>query len=370
VEIHAGALYMQPELRPFGTLVLNSNGTQGEFHSAGVLPGGGSLLAAAFPIGRERPLTLGAAVFLPFSTMIRVSGSPVNYPFYPLYNDISRNFFFVVGAGMEVIDGWGLGVNVRSTTKSVASYTLRADNSVNYSASAVEAKGESRLSFSLVYDNVRSGGKTPYSAGAMYRAKSGLETKLVADVTAFVPVQGELVSLPAYTPSEWVLMGSWRLGERLTIAGDFSWVKWSEYVSPYGSGNINSYVIGSARQEAGFRDIATYRFGADYGVERPGRNLRKLSYRLGYAYFPSPVPDQSGDTNFVDCDRHSVTAGFGVGIAHPWRDSDTIDFDLFAQYHALNDREVRKAGATNVGAPGYRAGGKIWLYGAGANLKF
>ncbi|MGZ3695657.1 MAG: hypothetical protein ACXWQO_16215, partial [Bdellovibrionota bacterium] len=194
VEVDLSAQYFDPKLRPFGTVVLNSGGNLGNFDTAGVVAGGGTLVGIALPFGRVRPLTLGAVIYLPFTTLIRISGQPVDHPFYPLYSDIARNFFFSVGAGYELFDGLALGMNMRSTTKSVANYTLRTSNSVNYSASVVEGKSESRPSFSVVYDNERARGAnaTAYSVGAMYRAQAGLETKLIADVTAFVPVEGSI----------------------------------------------------------------------------------------------------------------------------------------------------------------------------------
>jgi hypothetical protein len=370
VEVSAGIQYMKPVLKPFGSLVLNSNGTLGEFRTAGVMEGGGNLLAFAFPIGRKRPLTVAASFYLPFTSLVRVSGAPVNYPFYPLYNDISRNLFFVVGAGYEIFTGWAFGVNVRSTTKSIALYALRADNTVNYSASAVEARSQSRLSFSLLHDHARVNPESRWSLGAMYRAKAGLETKLSADISAFVPVQGELTSLPSFNPAEWVLMGSWKPNSILLLSFDAAWVRWSEYVSPYGSGNINSYVIGSTRRDAGFKDIPVPRVGAEFAWDREGKSVRKLAYRMGYLYHPSPVPEQKEDSNFVDNDRHSFTAGLGLGFKNPWREDSLIDLDLFAQYNWLVNRTIRKNSSTNIGAPGYTSGGKIFLYGLAGSIRF
>jgi Outer membrane protein transport protein (OMPP1/FadL/TodX) len=372
VEVSVAAQYMAPGVKPFGTLVLNSNGTLGQFNTAGVLPGGGSILGFALPIGKERPLVLGGAIYLPFSTLLRVSGSPVDYPFYPLYNDISRNFFFVLGAGYELFDGWSLGLNVRSTTHSNTSYVLRSDSSVNYSASAVEARSDSRLSYSFVYDQGRRHPEVehPFSAGAMYRAPAGMESKLGADVTAFVPVQGQLVSMPFYTPAEWVLMGSWKAFDHWTFSGDFSWVKWSKYVSPYGVGNINSYAVGARQQPADFHDVAVYRLGAEREHLLDFHSLKRLVYRAGYQIHPSPAPDQHGDTNFVDNNRQMFSAGLGLGWLNPWREASLIDLDFFFQYNWLLRRQVVKDTSTNVGSPGYSTGGNILLFGAGGSLRF
>lgn len=369
VEVGAGGLYMDPRLRGFGTLVLNSNGTRGEFKTAGVLPGGGSLASIALPLGLHRPVVIGGSIFLPFSSIIRVSGSPLNYPYYPLYNDISRNFSFVLGAGYELFDGFALGINFRSVTKSATFYTLRSDSTVNYSANATEAKSESQLSFSVVYDHGRRSPERPYTVGAMYRAQAGLETRIAADVTAFVPVQGEIISLPAFTPEEWVLMASTRFGDHLTLGLDAAWVRWSKFSSPYGSGNINTYIFRSSL-DSGFKDIPVLRFGADYGKALGGSWFKKISFRGGYLYHPSPVPDQTGDANFVDNDRHMFTAGFGLGVPSPTKEGEILELDFFTQYNWLKSRQVTKASATNIGAPGYKSGGRIMLYGMGATLKF
>ena len=371
VEIDFGAEYFQPNLKPFGTLNLNAGGTKGDFSDAGVLPGGGNLLAFALPLGSSRPLTIGGSIYLPWASLIRISGSPVDYPFYPLYTDLSRNFFFVVGAGYEPIDGWALGVNLRSTTKSNVSYVLRTDSSVNYSASATEAKSESRLSYSVLYDNERRHpGNAAFTVGAMYRGKAGMENKIGADVSAFVPVQGVLISNPSYTPAEYVLMGTWRAWPKWTFSAEVSRVKWADYVSPYGTGNINTYVIGDKAAQADFHDITVPRAGIEF-KEPIGREILKtLAYRLGYQYHPSPVPDQTLDSNFVDASRHLFSVGFGAGFANPWREADVIDLDLFFQYNLLKNRQISKATAQNVGAPGYVAGGNILLIGGGLTLKF
>ncbi len=370
VEFSFGAQYFDPRIKPVGTVQLNSNGTQGDFRESGVLPGGGSLIGFALPLGSKRPLTLGGAIYMPFTTLIRVSGTPVDYPFYPLYTDISRNFFFVIGAGYEFIDGWALGINMRSTTKSTVNYALRSDNTVNYSASATEAKSETRFSVSFLYDHARRNPEKPWTAGLMYRAKSGMETKLQADVSAFVPLQGELVSLPAYTPAELVLMGSLKAFKAWTFSGDIARVQWSKYSSPYGSGYINSYVLGNRQSSANFKDITVFRFGMQQEFPIGGGFLKSISYREGYQFHPSPVPDQTGDSNFLDNDRHMISTGMGLAVESPLRDNEVLDLDFFIQYNLLKSRSVRKSASTNIGAPGYETGGHILLYGMGVGMKF
>jgi long-chain fatty acid transport protein len=369
VEFSFGMQQFDPKIKGVGLVRVNSAGTQGDFRDSGVLGGGGSLISFGLPLGTQRPLTLGGAIYLPFTSMIRISGTPVDYPFYPLYTDISRNFFFVVGAGYEFVDGWAFGINFRSTTKSTVNYALRSDNSVNYSASATEAKSESRLSYSLIYDHGRRNPEKPWSMGLMYRGKSGMETKIQADVSAFAAVQGELNSMPSYTPAEIVLMGSFR-ARQWTFTGDISRVQWSDYQSPYGSGNINSYVIGERASKASFKDITVFRYGMQQEFPMRAKLLKKLTLREGYQFHPSPVPDQTGDSNFLDNDRHMFSGGLGFTLPSPLRENDTLDIDLFFQYNWLKKRTVVKDTSTRVGAPGYETSGSILLYGLGTTLRF
>jgi long-subunit fatty acid transport protein len=370
LEIDVGSEYLQPNIKPYGTLNLNSNGTKGTFSDAGVLPGGGTTIGIAVPLGPGHPVTIGFAGYIPYGTLIRVSSTPVDYPFYPLYTDIDRNFSFVLGAGYEFIDGWAFGINVRSTTVSTVSYVLRSDSSVNYSASATEAKSQSHLSYNLVYDNARRHPEHPWTVGAMYRAYAGMQTKIEADVTAFVPVAGVLVSMPSYTPAEWVAMGTWKPFEGFTVSAELARVLWSAYTSPYGSGNINSYVISGSAAPANFNDIWEPKIGFEEETIVNGKLIKKIRYREGYLYHPSPVPDQTGDSNFVDNSRHMFSVGAGAGIANPFKEADVIDLDIFFQYNLLKNRQISKLSSTNVGAPGYLSGGNILLMGGGVTLKF
>jgi long-subunit fatty acid transport protein len=366
VEAALGFQSMDPKLKPFGTLVLNSNGTQGDFASAGVLGGSGQNLAFAFPIGKkEHPFTVGAAFYLPSDSMVRVSGAPVNYPFYPLYNDIARNAFFVIGAGYELGAGIAAGVHMRSSIKSTAQYQLRADNNINYSASAVEARSTTRFSFALLWDLEKKFQK-PWTVGLSYRAKSYLETKLAADITAFVPIQGELVSIPAFSPAEWILSTATRIGGSTFVSFDLARIQWNEYTYPYGTGNINSFIIGQGQsRSAGFKNIWVPRVGME-------KRWSRWRLRAGYFYYPSPVPDQTGDTNFVDNKRHVFSAGLGYHMPKPWSDDPQqyLKLDAFFQWNELVERRIQKTRATNIGAPGYTTGGHIVVYGAAASLSF
>jgi long-chain fatty acid transport protein len=95
-----------------------------------------------------------------------------------------------------------------------------------------------------------------------------------------------------------------------------------------------------------------------------------LPLRAGYVYEHSPVPPQTGVTNYVDTDRHVLSAGTGFvwkepGVLVP----GNVRFDLHAQYSILPTRVTLKANpADYVGD--YRAKGSIFAVGANASLGF
>jgi long-chain fatty acid transport protein len=94
--------------------------------------------------------------------------------------------------------------------------------------------------------------------------------------------------------------------------------------------------------------------------------------RAGYAYEPSPLPEQTGVSNYFDNDRHVFTAGVGlVGDAsHP------LHLDAFGQVHFLPTRTNTKDASVTAndpnapGAPWVKAGGSVVVVGLTAGVSF
>jgi hypothetical protein len=82
---------------------------------------------------------------------------------------------------------------------------------------------------------------------------------------------------------------------------------------------------------AGFDDSYTVAAAFDYLVRTGTR------FRGGIAWHPSPVPAQSGRTNFVDNDR--IVVGLGAGNEFTFFER-TFQLDLGLQAHALLDKQT------------------------------
>lgn len=380
-EISIGLVNMDVHLNGFGTVVLNTTGTVGEFDSSGILGGRGQSIGILMPLGRKtRPLTIGVNVYLSGDSLSRVAGPPVNHPFYPLYQDVSRNTSYTVSLGYRVWNGLSLGFTGTTSLVSLADNQITANSNISFSASAVEVRTVFRPGLSAVYDfGFDEEKQDPYGfiVGLAYRAKSEMTTKLTVSAEVLnVPVVGELNSTPQFTPAEWTLSASKRMSDRWTVSADVSYIEWSAYKNPFGDTVINSFIAGGGEEFAGFENKIVPKLGAEYTWRTKKSMFRRFALRGGYFYSPSPVPDQVGDTNYADSNRHGISFGFGTSINNPWTEaapvseSQWIDFDLFVQLNYLERRDITKNSSTNIGAPGYTAGGNIWVYGLHTSLNF
>ena len=131
---------------------------------------------------------------------------------------------------------------------------------------------------------------------------------------------------------------------RLSLAADLFWYQWSEYPNPAPTLEIVSdlgTVAIPENPDPDFSDTFTPNFGVEY-ILSP-----LITLRGGYSYIPSPVPEQSGETNFLDGDRHLLTLGSGIFFRDPFDlFSRKVRMDVHFQYHLIGGREVRKNTAT------------------------
>ena len=119
---------------------------------------------------------------------------------------------------------------------------------------------------------------------------------------------------------------------------------------------------------AGFHDTLVVRTGVELGVMQ--RRRMSMVVRGGYAFEPTPVPEQSGETNFVDCDKHTIAAGAGLRL---WGLTAVLprpfDIDLHLAATILPERLTRKWSPVDTTGD-YRAGGVLWQAGLMTRLEF
>jgi len=86
--------------------------------------------------------------------------------------------------------------------------------------------------------------------------------------------------------------------------------------------------------------------------------------RAGYSFQKSPIGPQTGITNYIDRDRHTMAVGAGWAIDKPvsFLPGD-LRFDVHAQFNVLPDAVTMKSNPADF-VGDYSAGGFIWNLGA------
>jgi len=230
-----------------------------------------------------------------------------------------------------------------------------------------------------------------FDIGLVYRGEAKVElaidAQLEGDIDATllkVPARYTLVSHTAniFIPRQAVLGTSFHPNDKLNVNVDFTWVNWAAYQSPISETrttlevNVPPGLIElppnpkpTKASDPGFKNRIVPRVGAEYRVELTRRKLQ-LPIRLGYLFEHTPVPAQTGITNYVDSDRHAFSAGIGM----IWQDPGAVlpgdlRLDLHTQYSILPTRVTTKDSAADY-IGDYRAKGTIFSAGATLSMGF
>ncbi len=183
---------------------------------------------------------------------------------------------------------------------------------------------------------------------AAYRGELdlGLELDILANVDVAGVVTGDaIISLRAinyFTPHRVNAGIAVDVTEELTLTGEIGWQNWAAFeggvpdLRVIVALGISPPLVPALFPEDNFKDTLTPRVGAEWQAPI-GR--ADFAVRAGYAYEPTPVPEQTGLTSFADNDRHIV--GFGLGLTLRAFEpilTRPVSFDLGLQWHHLKSR--------------------------------
>ena len=165
-----------------------------------------------------------------------------------------------------------------------------------------------------------------------------------------IPLNIDVTSKLLYTPMQMVFGLSYRT-PNLVVATDISWNRWSDYEPPTLELALDIAIPvvpidlkDGVNPPPGTRDTWTPRVGAEWRFL--DREAADLFLRGGYAYEPTPLPEQTGITNYLDSDRHILSAGFGISLARLPLIGDLgknrIHLDLGVQYNHFESSTHRK----------------------------
>ena len=166
--------------------------------------------------------------------------------------------------------------------------------------------------------------------------------EIVADAVNYTAI-GELsnalrTNVHSWLPLTLSLGLSYRFYETpshvLSVVGTGMYRGWSEYQNRQGERPLPGYE---------WADTAAGSLGVRYSY------VRELEAFLDVTYEPSPVPLQTGRTNYVDNDR----TGLAGGVSYTWAIEDwdvSLRLGAQAQFHILRERHQRKIDPRVAGA--------------------
>ena len=324
-----------------------------------------------------RYLAFSIAVHLPDERVSRIRALPQRQPRWVLWDNRPQRLVITSSAAVDITEGLsvGAGLTFLANTAGTVHMTgtvdlLDADKTHLSNAVDVNLSAVRYVTAGATYRH-RSG----WSLGAVYRHDFVLRLDLAIDVQGDVVVDGNPVVPNAsffvrsinqnlYSPAQAVLaLGysrpTWQVGAEL------GWVGWSRFPTPTAEIELDLALqplevdlpIPAAPVPPHFRDIWVPRIGGE--VLAWTTDAFDVLVRAGYFFEPSPVPDQPGDTNYIDSQKH----GLSSGLALQWGPGDIVKgpltLNVAIQHIHLTQRKVEKINpADPVGD--FTAAGKSW----------
>jgi long-chain fatty acid transport protein len=358
----------------------------------------GGLVARGTVLGV--PVAFGLGTFLPDDGLSRIKALRQETPRWALYDERATILFLSadlaisplpwlsVGGGVAFLAATRGAFQIRGTANVLSPYDSQLEHEVNADLTSVR----------YPHLGLRAKVGDLGFVGLSYRGETKLKLSIDAHLGGIVDFSGiqvplqytlESRTLDEFLPQQIALGVSFRKVRDLTVNLDVVWVNWAAYESPTAQTKAHLAIVpppgapitlpGDPKPtvvvDPSFHNRIVPRIGIEGIVPLAGaprrvqgrtdeRRLLELALRAGYAFEASPVPDQIGITNFVDADRHIVTAGLGFALNAPTSIlPGTLHLDFHSYAAMLPERTTHKDNPADF-IGDYRASGSMLGLGA------
>ncbi|MBI4816318.1 MAG: hypothetical protein HY791_08670 [Deltaproteobacteria bacterium] len=338
-------------------------------------------------LGHALGFSLGLA--LPDELISRVRTRRESQPRFVLYDNLPQRLVVSTSLGVELLEGFAIGAGLTYIASTKGTLGVAGEVSASR-AELTRLVSEVDVTFSSVRTPAfgLSYSAGPLSFGITYRDEFVLELDLDVRVTGDVTLGDERLILvengsflldsfntDLFSPRQIAVGASFREGGWL-LAVDLTWAQYSRFVAPVSRldlqldlGELDFEVpLPDPPVDPEFSDIFIPRVGVEGELVRSEEWA--LLGRMGYAYQPSPVPSQTGKTNYLDGTKHVVSIGVGVEtnslsavLPQP------MSVDVSAAIIVLAPKAIEKANAADA-VGDYRSGGRVWTVAAMARFPF
>lgn len=340
------------------------------------------------------PLAFGVAVHLPNDRLSRVHSLKDETPRWEMYDNRSQLLFIATSIAVRPLP-WldvGAGVSYLAATRArmdISGVAVIPPGDPHDSQLRHEVDGDlTTVRFPILGARIHLSEKV--HVGLAYRGESKLDLKFSAylhgqvDYAGIkVPATYELVSrtYDVFHPRQAVAGVTWQVHRRARVGLDLTWINWSAYERPISNSStlLNVDIQGlplvippspkpTVGIDPGFKNRLQPRIGLEW-VALASPHV-ELPLRAGYVYDPSPVPSQSGNTNSIDTDRHTFSAGVGIRLIAPAEElPGDVTLDLHCAWSVLPARRFYKSNPADF-VGDYEASGSMLAVGATAGLGF
>ncbi len=319
----------------------------------------------------------GLGLHLNDQRVSRTRTLPRQRPRWEFYNNRPQRTFLATHIAIEPVPWLRIGGGIGFLSTSEVDLTIRG--SIDIAAPERRSALEHDLLANLVTTRFPQVGVQIQPTdwldfGAVYRGEYALSNTLTAEVgeadrsgpNAARLIAGDVeipaflgllsASTGAYVPHQISFGASVRPIPTVRIGVEVTWLMWSLYQSPIGLTELDiqidvppelagSIVIppltNTFPAQANFSDRVVPRIGVEWTALQ-SRDVG-VDLRAGYFYESTPVPEQTGEFNLVDTDRHAWSVGAGLEL-HGLRPllPGSLRFDVHLQYAWLPPRAMQK----------------------------
>ncbi|MCB1153489.1 hypothetical protein KDL45_07550 [bacterium] len=342
----------------------------------------GAVLPLPFGSWLEDRLAIGFAAFLPQGVFLALDVPYPEVPQFALLRNSGRQATILPTASLRIFDGLAIGGGAQlfSNTNGSINAVIDANGDVQTLVGQ-----EVYSSFAPTYGIFFKPGEfnalqalDGFGLGLVFREEFFMRYRIPLNTYLGVtPIELIFNATSLYTPRQWAAGLSYEW-EKTIVEVDASYNEWRKYPNPnlyvdvdFTIPLLNVVFIDSVVYEPNFHDTFTVRGGVERRVHES--DLWAINTQLGYFYDPSPVPPQSGVTNYLDNDRHVGSAGIGFDMYRigSYEFDGPITIQAFGQVHYLVPRKMWKDTSVDHDNPGYPyIDSRGWIYAGGVNVSF
>lgn len=325
------------------------------------------------------PFAFGIATYIPDEGLSRIKALRQETPRWELYDDRLSLLFLSANLAIRPVSFLeiGGGVAFLAATRGRFAVTGRADVLYPYDSKLRHEVDADLTSIRYPHVGVRArAGELGY-IGLAYRGETKLPLSIDANLNGIVDFAGveiplryalESRTIDGFLPQQVALGLSFQKISGLRVNVDLTWVNWAAYESPTARTTTSLDVTPppgvplelpenpkpTTPLPPAFEDRFVPRLGVEYmwqvagsprrlpGEEKERRAI-EVPVRAGYVMERSPVPDQTGVTNFADADRHTISFGTGVALnAVTPILPGALRLDVHCQVSILPERQMKK----------------------------